>query len=168
MSAGIHIDKLLDRPAYLARKKAEILSSYYTVPTDNCWYWTGSTNDRDRAITTVFCRQHNAARVVYIAFSNKPIGDLHVCHSCDNVLCVNPDHLWLGTCKDNMQDKVNKGRQRDQNGSKHNLAVLSESDIDRIKRLRKGGFKLKDIAEMYNVTFQHISAILTGKKWKHL
>lgn len=76
-----------------------------------CWEWVGYTN-KGRGYITVRNKKCNAARVAWqIAHGENP-GDLCVCHTCDNALCVNPGHLWLGTQLDNIRDRDSKGRQR--------------------------------------------------------
>lgn len=72
-----------------------------------CLEWTGCLNRGGYG--RVGRGQHNASRVAYRLFKGDP-GDLLVCHSCDNPICVNPEHLWLGTPSDNMRDCVSKGR----------------------------------------------------------
>ena len=71
-----------------------------------CWTWTG------KRYPTGYGRfgKHYAHRVAYeLAYGPIPEG-MHVCHSCDNPPCCNPAHLWIGTPKDNMQDRERKGR----------------------------------------------------------
>lgn len=78
---------------------------------DGCVNWTGQTSN-GRAHMTYRGATVPVARVVW-ELDNGPIPDgLHVCHTCDNPLCVNIEHLWLGTNADNMADKVAKGRAR--------------------------------------------------------
>lgn len=82
---------------------------------DGCWVWTGSTNGfrRKYGQLTLDCRRTvGAHRVSYvIAHGALPEG-MVVCHACDNTLCVRPDHLFLGTQKDNVRDMIAKGRFR--------------------------------------------------------
>jgi hypothetical protein len=56
--------------------------------------------------------QRRAHRVAWEIYCGEIPNNLHVLHTCDNPLCVKPDHLWLGTQADNMRDKALKGRQR--------------------------------------------------------
>ena len=73
-------------------------------------------------------KQHSVHRVVWQLFTGaKPPINKCVCHHCDNPLCINPDHLFLGSRSDNMQDCIKKGRwkaRRGTNVSPHDLAVL--------------------------------------------
>lgn len=84
-----------------------------TTKTEGCWLWDGSRN-RDGYGTigngnTGSMLTHRAAWIV----TNGPIpAGLNVCHSCDNPRCVRPDHLFLGTQYDNIQDCYAKGRDR--------------------------------------------------------
>lgn len=76
-----------------------------------CWEWKRATNNIGygmfRWATGIMRTAH---RVSYELFKGPIPKGLVVCHTCDNPKCVNPDHLWLGTMKDNHTDMVNKGR----------------------------------------------------------
>lgn len=81
------------------------------VNPDGCWGWSAGHGGKDgRAMISLRGEQDYAYRVSY-EIHHGPITDgLHVCHSCDNPECSRPDHLWLGTAKDNLQDAAQKGR----------------------------------------------------------
>ena len=84
--------------------------------TDICWFWIGAKNSNGRpsfAYTDwkTEKKHYNAARYSYELHNKVKVPkDKLVCHSCDNMLCVNPKHLFLGTQKDNVIDMWNKGR----------------------------------------------------------
>jgi hypothetical protein len=79
---------------------------FYSI--DGCWYWIGGVQTKGYG----WFRSRLAHRVSYSIYKGIDPGNLNVCHSCDNKLCVNPDHLWLGTTNENIQDKMKKGRYR--------------------------------------------------------
>lgn len=87
--------------------------------TETCWIWIGHKKNRDYG-GFQFNRKNLKAHRVSFMFHNNIIlnEDQHVCHKCDNPICVNPDHLFLGTHTDNMRDIVNKGRWNNQNSIK--------------------------------------------------
>lgn len=81
-----------------------------------CWTWTGATQNYGYGAVTIHGLTRRAHRVSW-ELAHGPIPDgLHVCHRCDNPPCVNPDHLFLGTAQDNVDDKDAKGRGRNQVG----------------------------------------------------
>lgn len=76
---------------------------------DQCWIWTADTIGGYGKIKVEGI--HNMAHRVSYTMHKGPIPKgLHVCHSCDNPPCGNPNHLWLGTVKENMADRDRKGR----------------------------------------------------------
>jgi hypothetical protein len=77
---------------------------------DACWQWKGAANDSGYGYFGFEGKMQLAHRVSYQIFNGGIAPGLHVCHSCDNRLCVRPDHLWLGTAKNNMNDRDAKGR----------------------------------------------------------
>jgi DNA-binding XRE family transcriptional regulator len=105
-------------------------------------------------------------RVMYeLHFGEIPPG-MYVCHTCDNRKCVNPDHLFLGTPQDNMDDMKNKGRSR--KGSQHGRAKLNEEQVLEIKRLlAEKDLTHEKIAKRFGVSRQTITHIKNGKYWNY-
>jgi DNA-directed RNA polymerase subunit L len=90
---------------------------------------------------------------------------LYVLHRCDNILCVNPKHLFLGTQKDNMQDMIAKGRQS--NGENHCFSKLTWEQVRTIRKLYATGRTThRVLAKRYKVSHSVIRNIIIGVKWK--
>ena len=87
-----------------------------------------------------------------------------VCHICDNPKCVNPDHLFLGTYKDNAEDMVKKNRSL--KGERHSNAKLTEKNVRDIRRRKKE--PVAHLASIYGVSAYTIKDILRKRTWKHV
>ena len=77
----------------------------------DCWEWQGAKNNIGYGMIRDEKKMRTTHRVSYEEHNNVKIPRyMCVCHSCDNPICVNPNHLWLGTMKDNIRDMLKKGR----------------------------------------------------------
>lgn len=128
-----------------------------------CWEWLGSERRRGRGYGQMKIAQKSyfAHRVSYEIFCG-PIDDgKFVCHRCDNPKCVNPDHLFLGTHQDNVDDQVAKGRQV--KGTVNGRAKLTEDDVLAIRAAE--GVLQKDLAAQFGISRQQVSNIRNGILW---
>lgn len=135
---------------------------------DGCWEWTGGTSRGYGTIREGNGSKSNilAHRLSYeICYGKIPDGN-YVCHTCDNKLCVRPDHLFAGTAQDNMSDKVKKGRQR--KGESVPQSKLTAESVREIRRIFSGGgIYQKDLAVMFGVNKSNISKIIRNEIWGH-
>lgn len=123
-----------------------------------CWLWRGTKGRDGYGVMTVGRRQVRAHRASYEAFHGDPAGRL-VCHRCDNPLCVNPDHLFLGSPADNTADMIAKGRRARIAGPVHHATKILPEQRPIIRARREAGESLKAIAVDYGVALQTISGI---------
>lgn len=132
----------------------------FTASPDGCHYWLGPTAPNGYGRFQVDGKAYYAHRASYQYHKGNPIG-LFVCHACDNRLCVNPDHLFLGSALDNTRDMINKGRAVFTGAP----SDLCDMDVIEIKALhRTGKYTQYEIADMFNVKQPCISRIVRLKR----
>jgi HNH endonuclease len=156
---------------------------------NECWEWQGSVTNAGYGKIRSGNKHLATHRLSYELFKGEiPEGKL-VCHSCDNKLCVNPDHLWLGSQKENIQDAKKKGilpkqfgrkhseetlkklkfrKRPDKRGEKHHLRKLKNDDVFKIRELLEQGLTQTEISKIYEVSSSVISNIKRKKSWSHI
>ena len=125
-----------------------------------CIEWTGLKLSFGRGHMPFRRKASQVHRVSYMLhYGPIPVG-LFVCHTCDNPICFNPDHLFLGTHQDNMRDMAIKDRTR---------ARVHLSDILEIRRLRSEcKLSAKDLSELYGMSTNTIWGIIKKRSYKYL
>lgn len=139
--------------------------------TDNCWIWTGALNDSGYGVMGRGGRSGGNVRATHVSWKIHKKEEIQkgifALHKCDNPICVNPEHLFLGTAKHNYDDMKIKNRNSDPpklSGELNGYSKLTENQVIEIKSL-KGQVKYQDIADLYNVSKSCITAIMTGRNW---
>jgi hypothetical protein len=133
-----------------------------------CWERQGGTRS-GYGIIGYQGRTRTAHRVAWEVF-NGPIPDrLHVCHKCDNRRCCNPEHLFLGTQQQNIDDMFAKGRQStSEQRATHGNARLSPEDVRAIRALYVAGFSQQAIADFFEIHQTAISKVIRRETWRNL
>jgi hypothetical protein len=141
-----------------------------------CWDWTGAMGPYGYgtfwdAGKRQGKRTKRAHRVAWVhVYGDIPKG-LLICHRCDNRRCVRPDHLFLGTHRDNTEDMVAKGRfvlGRRSHGELNGSSKLVADQVMAIRRRYTRGEEGKAMAEEFGICQAHVSRIVLRKTWKHL
>ena len=100
--------------------------------------------------------------------------DVDACHSCDNPVCVNVNHIFPGTRKENMDDMVSKGRSSrgkarpTMQGASHPNACLDEEQVRDIRSRHGSGESKRALSDAFGVSFQSISRIVRRISWSHI
>ena len=131
-----------------------------------CWIWKAA-KDKDKYGLHSFRGNKNsrAHRVSYTLYIGEIPRGKQVLHRCDNPSCVKPEHLFLGTPKDNMLDKVSKGRAKGAEGVDHWSSKLNPSKVSEIVYLVRQGWPHKTVSEVYEVSASTINRIMCGYVW---
>ena len=142
---------------------------------NGCWKWLGSYKNRnDRQETNWHGQWRNSSgniELTHRAAWRMMVGDIprsaFVLHRCDNPLCVNPEHLFLGTQRDNTKDMWDKGRARPgvSKGVAHGGSKLTEEQVLEIRESKESGPAIAGRLQMSTTT---IYDIRNRKIWKHL
>lgn len=138
---------------------------------NSCWLWTAARNKgygvigRTKA-TSPKRGNHMATHVSWWVHTGEhvPTG-MVVCHKCDNPPCVNPNHLYIGTPRQNAMDMVERNRM---GASLRDHAVLTEDDVRAIRQAHEKGSTQVSLAKFYEVSPQCINAVVRRRSWKHV
>lgn len=131
------------------------------IPISGCWLWMGNIHH------TGYGKYHrsSAHRYVYEQLTGTDLTGKVICHRCDVKSCVNPDHMFVGTQRDNIADMDAKGRRANFKGEASPTARLTDDDV---RAIRADTRKQKYIAEDYGVSAKQISNIKTRYSWSHI
>lgn len=140
-----------------------LFKTRFTVMSNGCWIWNGCKDKAGYGYSSYNWKTIKAHRLSYKFFKGEIGKGMNVCHSCDNPSCVNPDHLWLGTTKQNLKDRNLKNRHT--HGASHAKAVFGEHHIIVIRNSTLG---VSELARNYGVSIGAISGIKKGRTWKHI
>lgn len=139
-----------------------------------CWLWTAYIQKswgygvfgikRNGKDGTVLAHRHSW----FLVNGEVPDGML-VCHSCDNPRCVNPDHLWVGTNNDNMQDMKQKGRGKSRQGSRHPTSRMTEWHAAEIwRRCRILHHRRDIVSQELGVSMSAVKRVVSREAWRHV
>ena len=134
--------------------------------TDSCWFWTGScTKKSGHGTITVGGKTMGAHRMSWLLAGNTIPNGLIVRHKCRSKNCVNPEHLTLGTYKDN--NGLDRRRdETDQIGERNPSVKLTAEQVLQIRARSTENQRL--LGEEFGVSTRNISKIILRKSWTHL
>lgn len=134
-------------------------------PNSGCWLWLADANDWGYGRVTKGRVERLAHRLSFNTFK-APIPDGgRVLHKCDVTFCVNPDHLFLGSLSDNVQDCIAKGRHVALRGSNHPHAKLTPVAAAEIRSSDIQYGDVSALARKHGVSRRAINFVRRGKTW---
>lgn len=136
--------------------------NYIPEPNSGCWIWLGETFAGYGKIRKNRHQSRFAHRMFYALHKGHVPSDLFVCHHCDNKVCVNPDHLFLGTRQDNAQDMIKKGLWPKRFGEAAPNVRLTRAQV---RAIRSATGRQRDVALQFGVHQSAVSRIKNKVRW---
>lgn len=136
--------------------------SEYPDGPDGCWLWAGACSSGSLGYGHFFEKgtTEYAHRMAYEIFHGPIPECMNVLHHCDTPNCWNPDHLYLGTQQDNVDDAITRGRARPR---------LNRQQAEEVHRLNtEEGLDVSNIAQLMNLSELSVRKILAGKRYKRI
>lgn len=137
---------------------------------DECWNWKSYLGSFGRGAYSIGQKSIKSHRWAWFLTHGEIPKGMFVCHKCDNGRCCNPNHLFLGTPKENTQDMVSKGRKVTLRGEDDPKSKLTSQDVINIRSEWAGNPRPSQfaLAKKYNVSRSTIEAVVLRHNWKHL
>lgn len=148
------------------RSVSERFHAKYEVKNSGCWEWTESFDGNGRGGMTIEGTRKLAHILSYSLHKGEVPKGLCVCHKCDNPLCVNPNHLFLGTQIDNLKDMREKGRHVF--GTRNGTSKLNDLSVIIAREARLKGYYISNIARYFKVNESVMSKAIRGITWGHV
>lgn len=151
---------------YVERFKFRFWDKVDKGSSNECWEWTAGTDAQGygRIVFYIDDKSENlkANRVSLYLSSGEELGNLQACHTCHNKACVNPNHLYLGTQKNNTNDDIERGEGICLPNEDHPRHKLTNSEVCEMRKLYEDGdvSTYTELGEMYEITRQHAGAII--------
>ena len=150
-------------PAQKQPTTEERFNAQYSKHFNGCWIWHGTKVTRGYGQISSNGKIWRAHRLSWALHKgNIPAGVL-VLHKCDNPSCVNPEHLFLGSVQDNVDDRIKKGRSA--RGSNMGSSKLTEANVHAIRERLSHAETHASIAASFDVTESAVSHIAAGHSW---
>jgi hypothetical protein len=148
----------------------------------DCWLWIGAVQKEPRGgygMVHYDGKCTKTHRISWVLHNGIIPDGMQVLHTCDVRNCVNPNHLFLGTNRDNVDDKVRKGRQttrnqiiaswkHDRKGENQFCSKYTDTMVLAMRCLFRGGVRIKEISDVYGIPSSTVSGIVYGDRWPHL
>lgn len=128
---------------------------------DSCWTWNGAKTKDGYGHQYISGKTVLSHRAAYLYSGFEIPSGFCVLHKCDNPLCCNPSHLFIGTRADNIADKVRKNRQA--RGERIGVSKVSNLQVVALKRLRSLGWRQKTLSIFFGLSQGHVSGILSNR-----
>ncbi len=143
----------------------EFIRLYSAKRPTGCWEWTRGKRGGYGSLV-VDGKTHRLTRVSKHVFSGFDLNSpLFMCHTCDNPPCCNPEHLFPGTHRENMLDKVRKGRCNVANNGRRKMSAEMAWSIRKLYRM---GFQKEILGKMYGMTSIGVGSIISKRTWWRL
>ena len=133
------------------------------LKTETCWIFKGNKDKDGYGVFWFENKAMRAHRFAYLISKGDP-GKKLVCHSCDRPECVNPDHLWCGTAKDNFYDCISKGRAPKTRSRGPHLRLTSEQVI----KIMSMPENVADISRQLKIPYGTVYDVVNGISWKYI
>jgi predicted XRE-type DNA-binding protein len=134
---------------------------------NSCWPWTGETDANGFGTFRFRGKTTFVQKVAYMLHTRSKVpAGLYVCQRCENKLCCNPNHLFIGTYLESGLVYARKGRHLSDKNL-HGNAQLRAQDVKDIRRMyATGAYSQAKLARQFNVCRQHVSDIIRMRRWK--